>query len=53
MRLGQERRDQRPFSIGQIGFVSQAVHIAVPDQASAPSWNHSGLGHSTLFGTGS
>ncbi|MGF9763853.1 hypothetical protein AAII07_52945, partial [Microvirga sp. 0TCS3.31] len=29
------------------------VHIAVPGQASAPSWNHSGLGHSTVFGTGS
>jgi hypothetical protein len=29
------------------------VHIAVPGQASAPSRNYSGLGHSTLFGTGS
>ena len=29
------------------------VHIAVPGQASAPSWAHSGLSHSTLFGTAS
>jgi len=48
--IGQERLDDRPLGIRQIGFISQAsaaimppvvgVHMALPGQASAPSWNH-------------
>jgi len=29
------------------------VHMALPGQASAPSWNHLDPGHSTLSRTGS
>jgi hypothetical protein len=61
-RWWQERLDQRPFSIGQIGFVTQANAAVLPSsgwgphrssrKASTPSRNHFSAGCSTLFGTG-
>src|SRR5919107_5341943 len=46
--LGQERRDQRPFGVTQIGFVSQAVAAILPPGGRGPHCG-SRSGFSTLL----
>jgi hypothetical protein len=46
--LGQERREQRPFGVGQIGFVTQAVAAILPPSGRGPH-RASRSGFSTLL----